>query len=68
MNYDLPVATQRPQNLLPREQGAVVGEMVLFQTEDTGHYAIGKATAVGGDGLAGADAEGSRVLGLVPLR
>ena len=52
-----PVATQRPQNLLPRKQGAVVGEMVLFQTEDAGHYAIGKITAVGGDRLAGADAE-----------
>ena len=44
-----PMATQRPQNLLPREQTAVVGEMVLFQTEDAGHFAIGKVTAVEGD-------------------
>jgi hypothetical protein len=44
-----PMATQRPQNLLPREQGAVVGDVVLFQTEDAGHFAIGKITAVEGD-------------------
>ena len=52
-----PMATQRPQNLLPREQGAVIGEMVLFQTEEAGHFAIRKITAVGNDTLAGADAE-----------
>ena len=52
-----PMATQRPQNLLPREHGAVVGAMVLFQTEEAGHFAIGRVTAVGDDALAGADAE-----------
>ena len=46
-----PMATQRPQNLLPREQAAVLGEMVLFQTEEAGHFAIGKITAVEGDKL-----------------
>ena len=44
-----PMATQRPQNLLPREQDAVVGEMVLYQTEDAGHFAIGKITDVQGN-------------------
>ena len=46
-----PMATQRPQNLLPREQAAVVGEMILFQTEDAGYFAIGKITAMEGDKL-----------------
>ena len=44
----MPMATQRPQNLLPREQAVVVGEMVLFQTEDAGHFAIEKIIAVDG--------------------
>jgi hypothetical protein len=52
----MPMATQRPQNLLPREQAVVVGEMVLFQTEDAGHFAIEKIIAVDGDRLADVDA------------
>ena len=44
-----PMATQRPQNLLTRKKEAVIGEMVLFQTEDAGHFAIGEITAVQGD-------------------
>ena len=56
------------RTLLPREQGAIVGEMVLFQTDDAGHFAIGKNIAVNGDRLAdvgagcGAEAEGAEVM------